>query len=105
MFKVYFEKVEEEPEQPSEPDQLTLSFELMSTFDHFYKTREDGAILVKTSSPNNCYIRQVETGRLYSSATDVGYKDENGNYYPSNYTYELTNIEVKKPEEIKPKTK
>ena len=72
---------------------------------NFYNTREDGAILVKTSSPNNCYIRQIETGRLYSSATDVGYKDDNENYHPLNYTYELTNIEVKKPEEIKPKIK
>lgn len=60
----------------------------------YYKTRDDGVIIVVTKATNNCMIRQVETGGLHDEAFDVGYKSEDGNYYPSNYTYISTDIEI-----------
>lgn len=37
----------------------------------FYETRFDGVRLYKTYSDTNHYIRQVETGHIYSEAIDV----------------------------------
>lgn len=47
----------------------------------YYATREDGVILYRTYSDSNLYIRQTETGNVYTEAIDV----EN-----ANYTYEET---------------
>lgn len=47
----------------------------------FYKTRFDGVNLYRTYSNTNHYIRQRETGAVYSDAIDV----EN-----ASYTYEET---------------
>lgn len=47
----------------------------------FYETRFDGVNLYKTYSDTNHYIRQKETGVVYSDAVDV----EN-----ASYTYEET---------------
>ena len=52
----------------------------------YYKTRNDGVILVKTYSKENKYIKQVETGLEYNEAIDVGIY-ENGIYKAKNYTY------------------
>jgi hypothetical protein len=58
----------------------------------FYIKREDGVNLYRTFSDENKYIRQVETGYIYSEAIDV----EN-----AKYTYEETDklIEVEKESE------
>lgn len=37
----------------------------------YYKTRNDGVILVVTQTNNNCYIKQVETGALCTRAVDI----------------------------------
>lgn len=37
----------------------------------FYKTREDGVNLYRTYSDTNHYIKQIETGNVYSEAVDV----------------------------------
>lgn len=37
----------------------------------FYEVRSDGVRLFKTYSDVNCYIRQNETGFIYSEAVDV----------------------------------
>ena len=42
----------------------------------FYLTRTDGVNLYRTYSDQNFYIKQVETGYIYSEAVDV----ENANY-------------------------
>ena len=42
----------------------------------FYLTRSDGVNLYRTYSDTNHYIKQVETGYIYSEAVDV----ENANY-------------------------
>lgn len=52
----------------------------------YYKTRNDGAILVRTYSTENKYIKQVETNLKYNEAIDLG-KLENGEYKPKKYTY------------------
>jgi hypothetical protein len=49
----------------------------------FYITREDGVNLYRTYSDINHYIRQNETGHIYTEAIDV----EN-----APYTYEETDI-------------
>ncbi|MBQ8408992.1 MAG: hypothetical protein IJY39_09030 [Clostridia bacterium] len=48
--------------------------------------------LIRHVSDSNKYIRQVETGILYRSATDV---------IPCKYTYEETEREIPKEEEVK----
>ena len=58
----------------------------------FYLLRKDGTILVITKPTNNCYIKQVETGQLYSEAIDVGYFGLDKQYHATKYTYESTNI-------------
>jgi hypothetical protein len=63
----------------------------------YFKTRDDGVVIVVTKSTNNCMIRKVETGSLYEEAYDVGYLGEDNNYHPSNYTYMPTNIEITAP--------
>jgi hypothetical protein len=47
----------------------------------FYTIRTDGIKLYRTYSNNNKYIRQVETGVIYSDAIDVE---------SAEYTYEET---------------
>lgn len=47
----------------------------------YYKTREDGVNLYRTYSTENLYIRQIETGNIYSEAIDVE---------SAPYTYEET---------------
>ena len=56
----------------------------------FYKTREDGVNLYRTYSDTNHYIKQVQTGAIYSEAIDV----EN-----APYTYKETNKEIEVLEE------
>lgn len=56
----------------------------------YYTTREDGVTLYRTISDTGHYIRQVETGHIYSEAIDV----EN-----APYTYEETDELIEKPEE------
>lgn len=57
----------------------------------FYKTREDGVNLYRTYSDSNYYIRQIETGNMYSEAVDVE---------DAPYTYEETDelIEAYEPQ-------
>lgn len=57
-----------------------------------YRTREDGVELYRTFSDTDHYIRQKETGVIYSDAVDV----EN-----APYTYEETDIPLPKKEEPK----
>ena len=59
----------------------------------YFNTRKDGAILVKTYSTENKYIKQVETGLEYDEAIDVGV-EVGGKYYPKNYTYIETDKEI-----------
>ena len=54
-------------------------------------SNEDKTILVKTYSTENKYIKQVETGKEYTEAVDIGIL-ENGIYKPKYYTY----IEINK---------
>lgn len=59
----------------------------------FYETRFDGVNLYRTYSDTNHYIRQIETGVVYSDAIDVE---------SAPYTYEETEDiieEQQKPEE------
>ncbi len=37
----------------------------------FYRIREDGMVLYRTYSDTNHYIKQIETGNVYSEAVDV----------------------------------
>jgi hypothetical protein len=62
----------------------------------YFKTRDDGVIIVVTRPCNGKMIRQIETGSLTDEAHDVGYKGEDGNYYPSMYTYASTEIDIVK---------
>lgn len=55
----------------------------------FYKTRKDGVNLYRTYSDINHYIKQIETGVLYTEAIDV----EN-----APYTYEETEILIEENE-------
>jgi hypothetical protein len=55
----------------------------------FYKTRKDGVNLYRTYSDINHYIKQIETGVLYTEAIDV----EN-----AHYTYEETEILIEENE-------
>lgn len=63
----------------------------------YFKTRDDGVILVKTYSTENKYIKQLETNLEYDIAIDVGIL-ENGIYKPKNYTYEETDELIKEDE-------
>lgn len=56
----------------------------------FYKTRFDGVNLYKTYSNTKHYIKQVQTGYIYSEAIDVE---------SANFTYEETDELI--PEEKK----
>lgn len=58
----------------------------------YYSTRSDNAILVKTYSTENKYIKQVETGLEYDTAIDIGI-EENGVYKPKFYSY----VETERP--------
>ena len=49
----------------------------------FYETRFDGVNLYRTYSDSNYFIRQIETGEIYSEAIDVE---------GATYTYEETDI-------------
>ena len=49
----------------------------------------NGRTLIKHESDAGKYIRQVETGREYSSAVDV---------IPCKYSYEETEREIERPE-------
>lgn len=61
----------------------------------YYKTRDDGVMLVRTYSTENKYIKNIETGYEDTEAIDVGiYK--NGEYMPLHYTY----IELQKEIEL-----
>ena len=64
----------------------------------YLKTRSDNAILVKTYSDSNKYIKQVETGLEYNEAIDIGIY-ENGIYKPLKYTYVETDKEIEEVEE------
>ena len=61
----------------------------MKPITEFYINRQDGTMLVITKPTNNCYIKQVETGQLYSEAIDVGYFDGK-EYHATKYTYVST---------------
>ena len=54
----------------------------------FYETRFDGVNLYRTYSDIEHYIRQVETGNIYTEAIDI----EN-----ASYTYEETDEIIEKP--------
>lgn len=56
----------------------------------FYKTRFDGVNLYRTYSDTNHYIRQKETGVVYSDAVDVE---------DAPYTYEETDELIEDSEE------
>ena len=61
-----------------------------------YRTREDGVELYRTYSDTGYYIRQVQTGVVYSEAIDVE---------SAPYTYEETDEviaveEFEKPQEV-----
>ena len=66
----------------------------------FFMKRSDNAILVKTYSTENKYIKQVETGFEYDEAIDIGEK-VGENYKPTKYTYEETDKEIEVEEELK----
>ena len=51
----------------------------------YYKTRADGARLIRTYSDKNLYIQKVGTNEEYSEAIDVE---------GSGYTYEETDKEI-----------
>ena len=51
----------------------------------FYKTRNDGVNLYRTYSDSNYYIKQIETGVIYSEAIDVE---------SAPYTYEETTVSI-----------
>ena len=57
----------------------------------FYETRNDGVSLYRTYSDINHYIKQVETGNVYSEAIDTE---------DAPYTYEETDDEIISPEEM-----
>lgn len=57
----------------------------------FYRIREDGVSLYHTYSSSGYYIRQIETGNIYTDAIDI----EN-----ALYTYEETNDLIEKEDEI-----
>lgn len=65
----------------------------------YYKTRNDGVILVRTYSTKNKYIKQVETGLEYTEAIDVG-QYVNGVYKPLKYNYIETDKEIVYEEHI-----
>jgi hypothetical protein len=65
----------------------------------YFKTRDDGVILVKTYSTDNKYIKQLETNLEYDFAIDVGV-EEKGVYKPKKYTYEETDVEIKDIDEV-----
>lgn len=53
----------------------------------FYRVREDGVTLYRTYSDSDYYIKQVETGAVYSEAIDVG---------SAPYTYEETEEKIER---------
>lgn len=53
----------------------------------FYRVREDGVILYRTYSDSDHYIKQVETGAVYSEAIDVE---------SAPYTYEETEEKIER---------
>lgn len=53
----------------------------------FYRVREDGVVLYRTYSDSDYYIRQVETGAVYSEAIDVE---------SAPYTYEETEEKIER---------
>lgn len=53
----------------------------------FYRIREDGVTLYRTYSDSDCYIKQVETGAVYSEAIDVE---------SAPYTYEETEEKIER---------
>lgn len=57
----------------------------------FYETRNDGVSLYRTYSDINHYIKQVETGNIYSEAIDTE---------DASYTYEETEDIILTPEEM-----
>ena len=57
----------------------------------FYETRFDGVNLYKTCSDKNLYIKQIETGVIYSEAIDVE---------SASYTYEETDVIIETEETI-----
>lgn len=61
----------------------------------FYKTREDGVNLYCTYSDTNHYIKQVETGYVYSEAVDV--EDASYTYIE---TEDVIEVEESKAENI-----
>ena len=58
----------------------------------FYETRFDGVNLYKTYSDEGFYIKQIETGNIYSEAIDVE---------SAIFTYEETDEKIEKEEENK----
>lgn len=53
----------------------------------FYRVREDGVVLYRTYSDSDHYIKQVETGAVYSEAIDVK---------NAPYTYEETEEKIER---------
>lgn len=51
----------------------------------FYQERKDGVKLYRTYSDSNYYIKQVETGNIYTDAIDVE---------DAPYTYVETDIQI-----------
>ena len=58
----------------------------------FYVKREDGINLYITYSDENYYIRQIETGAIYSEAIDI--EDSFYTYEETNELIEKENLEV-----------
>lgn len=65
----------------------------------YYKTTQDGEILVKTYSTNNFYLLKKGKTTRYGSAVDLGYYDLDTNEYKPLYEkYTETNILIESEE-------
>lgn len=63
----------------------------------YYKTRNDGVMLVRTYSDSNFYIQKENTDEKYSEAIDIGIAYmENGEtkYKPKFYSYIETDEQI-----------
>ena len=64
----------------------------------YYKTLEDGTVLVRTYSDNNHYIIQDGTGIEYSEAIDP--ENMNRTYTESEKVIEEDSVEDSEPEDV-----
>ena len=63
----------------------------------YYKTRDDGQMIVVTRPTNGCYLLQIETGSLIDEAFDVGYIGEDAQFHPTYFNYVETTTPIKIP--------